>query len=246
MDNSYQIMQNFQYLYASIRECINRAIQQGREFGLTINEILHELNTTYAPYFHGQITEQDVARVLSHQINGLPLFETATRTVDNEVLWKPYIPTYQNRGIQQPAAPGQQMQQIPPFPPGQQQPNPPQAHFAQYQQQRYNELQRDIQLYMHQQKMQQISNELDVPLGQTVEELEMEIADLKKRRKPLIKRNERLKQYYAMLNQPQLLEEKPDKILDSTVYYMKDAHIMVDEKVNSLIQFLDSELNVQG
>ena len=217
MDNSYQQMQLFQYLYISIRDTINRAIQHGHEYGLTIPEIVQEINTSYSAYFHGQITEQDVTRVLTHEVNGVPLFETATRAIDHIVFWKPA--QIQNRAVSQAQ---------------------PVVGFQNPQQRAYT--QREL-LYIQQQQQKQQSRELDLPIGQTVEELEMEIAELNKRLKPLIRENERLKQYYHLLTNPHLLEEKQDKILDSTVFSMKDAHIMVHQKVENLIKYLDEELS---
>ena len=220
MDNSYQALQLFQYLYISIRDTINRAIQQGHEFGLTLPEITQEINTNYAAYFHGQITEHDISKVLTHEVNGVPLFETATRTMDHVVFWKPA--QTQNRPVSQaqPTAGGFQ--------------NPQQRAYSQM----------DLiylQQQQQQQQKQQQTRDLE-PIGQTAEELEMEIAELNKRLIPLKRQNEQLKKYMQLLHNPHLIQEKQDKILESTVLSMRDAHIMVTQKIENIIKFIDEEI----
>ena len=258
-------VQRFQALFYSIKEIIQRNMQPGKghDFGLTIQEILQELNTNYVNYFPRGVSEREVSRVLTYQVNGNIFFDSFTRPFDNSVFWKNVVQEQQQQIHAQQRPPQLHQVQIPQLQPMQYQ-IPMQIQFQQAQQQQQMlQMQRQMQLqYQHVQQMQQAQQQQQqqamirrrqqeilqqipdkFPNGQTAEELEAEIAELKKKLKPLEKKNEQLRMAAQMLNNPQLLESTAGK-LETAVFMMKDTHAMIDEKVSNLIFFIDSELDI--
>ena len=253
-------IQRFQALFYSIKDIIQRNMQPGKghDFGLTIQEINQELNTNYVNYFPRGVNEREISRVLTYHANGNTFFDSFTRPFDNVVFWKNAAQEPQQQIHAQQRPPQMHQVQIPQFQPVQYQ-IPVQIQMQQAQQQQQMlQMQRQMQLqYQQTQQMQQTQQAIirrrqqeilqevpdKFPNGQTAEELEAEIAELKKQLKPLERKNEQLRMAAQMLNNPQLLESTAGK-LETAVFMMKDTHAMIDEKVSNLIFFIDSELDI--
>ncbi|OHT15494.1 hypothetical protein TRFO_02802 [Tritrichomonas foetus] len=185
----------------------------GHEYGLTLLEILHELNNFWVQMHPEQppFMANQLQHILNFQIDGINQFETVMRS-DGLILYQnpqdvygqmlfDYPPLYQ-------AEPPPQHILQPALPP------PPPPHIL----------------------------EIDQPLPNTIKDLTREIYTVQARIEELKKRQNYLLMCNQMLQNPAQLQEEA-KRLEQTVLSLKDMQTMVDEKVRNLISYLDFELN---